>query len=268
MKLSFTTLGCPDWDLNTILTRAVEYGYDAVDFRGIQGELNIYTLPEFSAQAPRTAKRFADVGLAVSCFSSSARLVATGAQQEAHIEEVKQYADLCAVFGTNYIRVFGGSIGKHERAEAISTATDSFQQMAEAAGAQGVTVILETHDDWLHAEHVKAVLDGVESPYAAVLWDVHHPYRMVGELPETTWQTLGDRIQYTHWKDSNATDGGHQLCLMGDGDIPLQAIADQLIQGGYTGYHTLEWEKKWHPELDEPEVAYPQYVQFMKNLLG
>ena len=34
MKLAFTTLGCPNWDLDTICTRGKEYGYDGVDLRG------------------------------------------------------------------------------------------------------------------------------------------------------------------------------------------------------------------------------------------
>ena len=34
MKISFMTLGCPGWDLDTICARGREYGFDGVDFRG------------------------------------------------------------------------------------------------------------------------------------------------------------------------------------------------------------------------------------------
>ena len=34
MKIAFMTLGCPNWDLDTIITRGREYGFDGVDFRG------------------------------------------------------------------------------------------------------------------------------------------------------------------------------------------------------------------------------------------
>ncbi len=47
MKLAFTTLGCPNWDLDTIISKAVKYGYDGVDFRGYLGEMDIYKLPLF-----------------------------------------------------------------------------------------------------------------------------------------------------------------------------------------------------------------------------
>ena len=39
MKLAFTTLGCPDWDLDTIISKAAEFGFDGVDFRGCRGEM-------------------------------------------------------------------------------------------------------------------------------------------------------------------------------------------------------------------------------------
>lgn len=266
MRLSFTTLGCPDWDLDTILTRAGTYGFDAVDFRGLQGEMNIYKLPDFSAKLQETVKRFEDAGLAVSCFSSSARLVSHGQQVEEHLDEIRRYRELCAAFGTRYIRVFGGGTGDTPRADAIAIAAEHLRQMAEIAADQDVTVIIETHDDWLKAVDVKAVLDGASAANAGVLWDIHHPYRMVGEPPEETLDILGRSIQYTHWKDSRVEGDGHRYCLLGQGDIPLGRIHTLLSQGGYAGYYTLEWEKKWHPEIEPPEVAFPQFVRFMREL--
>jgi hypothetical protein len=41
-----------------------------------------------------------------------------------------------------------------------------------------------------------------------------------------------------------------------------------LEQGGYDGYLSFEWEKAWHPEIDEPEVAIPQYATYMRKLLA
>ena len=34
MKTCFTTLGCPDWDLDTVIRNGAAFGYAAVDFRG------------------------------------------------------------------------------------------------------------------------------------------------------------------------------------------------------------------------------------------
>ncbi len=32
-----------------------------------------------------------------------------------------------------------------------------------------------------------------------------------------------------------------------------------LAAGGYRNWISVEWEKRWHPEIAEPEVALPQH---------
>ena len=104
MKLAFTTLGCPDWDLERIIKNAVENGYNGIDFRGLLGELDIYKLKEFSSNVKETVRQFKEASLEIPCFSSSVKLV-TQSQEEydRYIEELRQYALLCKEFNTPYI---------------------------------------------------------------------------------------------------------------------------------------------------------------------
>ena len=55
-----------------------------------------------------------------------------------------------------------------------------------------------------------------------------------------------------------------ELCLLNEGVVPLQEAYTALKHAGYDGYISLEWEKKWHPEIDEPEVALPQAVPLIR----
>ena len=48
--------------------------------------------------------------------------------------------------------------------------------------------------------------------------------------------------------------------------LPLKAVISRLRQDGYEGFYSFEWEKRWHPELPEPERALPRYVDFMRAL--
>ncbi|RAP77749.1 sugar phosphate isomerase/epimerase family protein [Paenibacillus montanisoli] len=267
MKLSFTTLGCPDWPLEQIVERAAEYGFDAIDFRGMAGELNIYELPEFSDRLAHTRKLIGDAGLQISCFSSSVQLFSRE-RFESHLHEISAYARLCEQFDTRYIRVFGGGIGHTQRESAIQTVVHHVNEMAKIVKPAGVKLLIETHDDWIACEELKAVMEQVDAKAVGVLWDVHHPYRMLGEQPEATWEALGKWIEYTHVKDSRegSGPGDYQYRLTGQGDIPLDRIYSLLRSKGYQGYYTLEWEKKWHPELEEPEIVFPQYVEYMRKL--
>ncbi len=269
MKLAFTTLGCPEWDLDTIISNAVENGYHGVDFRGYLGELNIFTFPEFSTNIKETVRKFQDASLEIPCFSSSIQLF-TASHEELgqYLHELRSYAQLCQHFNTPYIRFFGGTIMDTEREQAIEIVVENLMEMLKMAEAFNVSLVIETHDDWTNCEHIAEIVERVNSDYLHVLWDVHHPFRTAGEDPVLTWNTLGKRIKYTHWKDSyikKETDRGYQLCLLGEGDVPLQQMLQLLVGKGYDGYFTLEWEKKWCPEIEEPEIAFKQYVEFMKS---
>lgn len=270
MKLAFTTLGCPDWDLDTIVRHAVDNEYSGVDFRGYLGEMDIFKLSEFSSNIESTKRKFQNASLEIPCFSSSVTLFTDSDEKlNRWLHELNEYGRLCQEFNTPYIRVFGGQIGNTTRTDAFQTVNQNLKKMLKVAENYQVTLLLETHDDWTDCGTVKQVLENIDSPYLQVLWDVHHPYRTVGEEPELTWNTLGESIRYTHWKDSyikKNTQRGYQLCLMDEGDIPLERIYQLLLENGYDGYFTLEWEKVWCPEIEEPEVAFKQYADFMKRI--
>ena len=271
MKLAYTTLGCPNWDLNTIIAKATKYGFSGVEFRGYLGKLEIYELPEFSTHLQDTALRFADAGLEVPCFSSSVHAFSnTPEELHAAMAEIRGYVPLCLVFGTRFIRVFGGAIGETPRAQAIKAMADNLRSLVKPVQGHDIQLLLETHDDWVDSGHLRAVLEMVDSDTLAILWDTHHPYRMNGERPEKTWEVLGKWIRYTHWKDSRVdpdNERGYQLCLVGSGDIPLKDIYACPRSNGYDGYSTLEWEKMWAPEIEEPELAFPGYVQYMGRMM-
>ena len=74
MKLSITTLGCPQWGLDEIIARCSAYGLDGIDFRGIQDVLDVTQLPDFTTEVGLTRRKMEDVGLCVSGISSSIRV--------------------------------------------------------------------------------------------------------------------------------------------------------------------------------------------------
>ncbi|MFM8288392.1 MAG: sugar phosphate isomerase/epimerase family protein, partial [Planctomycetaceae bacterium] len=55
---------------------------------------------------------------------------------------------------------------------------------------------------------------------------------------------------------------GHRpasYCLFGEGEFPVIDCLRELAAIGYNGWYSLEWEKAWHPELADPELALPQF---------
>jgi len=271
MKLAFSTLGCPAWDLDTILSRAREYGFEGLELRGLLDKVETFSRPEFSTDLPATAARIAQAGLRVACFDSSVRLFPnTGENLQAGISEVRAYAPLCVACGSPFIRVFGHDAGDLSPSEAVKAAGRNLRSLADAVREFDIRVLLETHDAWAHPARVRAVMEEADTDRVGVVWDIHNAYRDSGESPAAMWSQLGPWVLHTHWKDSILTPADpkrpYRYCATGDGDIPLREAYACLKEGGYNGYLSLEWEKRWHPDIAEPEEAFPQFVDFARRL--
>jgi len=270
MKLAFSTLGCPLWSLDKIIEAAGVYGFQGIEVRGLQDDLDTTSRSEFTSQAHVYRRRLQEHGVEIACFSSSVALSGPDvASNTKSFDELKRYAHLCVTFGTPFIRIFGGRIGPVSRESALDTAAASLLKMADIVRDTRIKILVETHDDWMRADHLKALMTAVASEAIGLLWDVNHPFMFEGEAPARTWKETGTWIHHTHWKDSNRNpraQHGFEPCLMGTGQVPHQEIHRVLKDGNYHGYLSLEWEKRWHPEIAEPEVALPQFVEYMKRI--
>jgi sugar phosphate isomerase/epimerase len=108
----------------------------------------------------------------------------------------------------------------------------------------------------------------VEHAHAAALWDVHHPFKFFGEPLAETYQSLKPYIRHVHLKDSapgTGADGGVRYCLLGQGIMPVEQVIGLLRDGGYQEWIAFEWEKRWHPEIEEPEVALPAFIRTFRD---
>ena len=108
----------------------------------------------------------------------------------------------------------------------------------------------------------------VESDSVGALWDMHHPYRFAGESPEQTVQNLGAYIKYTHIKDSVMENGKVSYRLMGEGDLPVDAMMRALRSINYEGYVSLEWLKQYMPDLRNAGIVFPHFANFMAQYLA
>ena len=56
MKLSFSTLACPDWSFREIYAAAADLGYDGIEIRGIADEIYAPKIYNFTDEKIESAK--------------------------------------------------------------------------------------------------------------------------------------------------------------------------------------------------------------------
>ena len=157
-----------------------------------------------------------------------------------------------------------------DEAQSVASAVTTLEALAGRARELGVSIALETHDAFSSSALVAQVLKQVNAPFVGALWDFLHPYRL-GERPQETARQLRGHLLHVHVKDGRrppAPQDEWTLTLLGEGDVPTLEMLAALQATGYDGWLCVEWEKKWHPELAEPEVALPQHATTLRAYLA
>lgn len=268
MKFGMSTLGCPEWTLEQVSQAASDYGYQGVELRILDGE--VITPALLRANRGRLAKLFGGANPELIGLGSSVRLSTSDPNERAEQERtLLEYVEIAQQLGVPMVRIFGGKISESDDDRAaVQHVAESLNRCAPIAERAGITIALETHDDFSRSAMVAAALDKVKSSAIGALWDTHHPYRM-GESLVDVWSNLANRLVHVHLKDARRRSAGDwDLVLLGEGEVPCREILRALVLRGYRGYVSAEWEKKWHPEIASPEIALPQHLTKMKEWIA
>jgi len=271
LPISFSTLGCPEWSWARIVAEADHLGYGGIEIRGIQDEMDLTRRPEFQGTRLAGTRRDLDaLGLVITDLGASAHMHEKDpAARALQLDEGRRFIDLAAKLGVPYVRMFGDKVpAGHTRAEATKRVVDGFREMAAYAKGVGVVVIMETHGDFTSSADLETIVGSVDSDAFALLWDAHHTFVSSGEAPTFTWGRIGRFVRHVHLKDSRPDGGERRYVLTGSGDVPVEEQVRVLAKGGYEGFYSFEWEKRWHPEIEAPEVAFPHFARTIRKYLA
>jgi glucosamine-6-phosphate deaminase len=269
MKISFSTLACPSWSLDRIVDAAGRFGYDGIELRFVADDDALWARPELSGSGLATTRaRLRDAGLEIPCVDTRSFFHhPAGPERTRALEESKRCLALAAELGASGIRVFGDKIQPGQDRDATRRlVADALQELGEAAADHGVEVWLESHGDFARAEHMRGVLELVDSEHVAILWDPSNAFE-VGEEPEDGWREQAARIRHVHLKDVRRPDAATARegrawapALPADGDFRPGRVLHILRAAAYPRWVSFEWEKKWYPAIEEPEIALPRFA--------
>ena len=265
MKFGFSTLGCPGWLWSEIITAASDLGYDGIELRGIGNEMYLPKHNQFYIEKiPALLAKLQKIKLDIPCLTTGAFLFDAEKKESARAEVV-DYLELATKLQAPYIRVLGDANPEPGPVDE-ALVEENLLYLLPLAAEKKVTLLLETNGIYASSSKLLALMEKINHPNLAVLWDIHHPYRFQNEPVAQTYKALKQWIKHVHVKDSIFSQGKVQYRMLGSGDIPVAEAVALLSADQYSGYLVLEWVKRWNMDLEEPGIVFSHYLNTIKMI--
>ena len=254
IKWGFSSIGCPDANLENMLSLAKRNNIDAIELRCFPSNLE---QPEYCqiSESSKTSSMLKSYDIELAMLNGNCALIGGGTNAD---KEFIELAELANKLKVKYIRVFGGvewSETLNEKMLKEAADTIKRRQKMLAKYKWDVAAALETHSIFSSGTNIKSLLKYIN---IAVVWDIHHTVYLGKETPGITWNMLKNNIVHVHVKDSLPKPSDrhpYTLTLPGEGLMPMLEAIKILERENFSGIVSLEWEKQWHHYLPELETA-------------
>ena len=268
IKVGFSSLVCPDWDLETMVRQAASLGYDGIELRGLAGALHLPDVPELAEDPAGVKRLLSGSGVELACLSSPVSFESPVSRElERSRRRLIQTLELAGGLGCPCVRIsLGEAAGAAQRAT-LSWVAEELRSLAGSAARHGTTILVENDGDFVRSEDLWHVLDAVAHPAVRGCWN---PLKAMarGERPTTSVPRLARRLAMFRVCDGQFNGGGrfggHRI--PGQGTVGLDRAIDLLKGVCFQGWLMCDWPQA-RASLPEPEQSLPQALAFVRQRL-
>ncbi len=268
MKIGFSSLVCPGWDLDTIVTRASAMGFDGVELHGLRGELHLPLAAELAGDPDRVRRLFQENKVELVCLAASVTLDSRRRGQVARQKAtLTEFIELAAKLGCPYVRIYIGEVQRMDNHRAaLSRVAKALTSLVPVASRFNVTLLVENGGDFPGSQELWFLIDAVEHPTVRCCWNQCHAMTM-GERPTNSIPRLGNKIGMVHLCDATFDDQGVLLEYkpLGEGDVEVARQIELLKGIVYDRYLVFEWPKMWIESFPAPEEVLPGVAKFLRE---
>lgn len=186
-------------------------------------------------------------------------------ETEDGVERFGSQIDVAVNLGVKFMFVSANTRGKDK-----SVCYERLRRMGEAAAAQGVTIVLETHPDLVtNGEVGRQTMAGVNHPNVRINWDtanVYHYNEGIDGIAEL--QKVIEFIGAVHLKDTSGKFKAWNFPAFGEGVVDFKEVFRLMNARGFYGPFTMEIEGVEGESLDRAatEARVAKSVAHLRSL--
>lgn len=196
--------------------------------------------------------------------------------------------DIAHTLGARCVRTYPGrETGGPGRAERFRRLVEATRGPAEVASKAGVRLGFENHFNTLgdSAKSTVEVVRAVDHPAAGIVYDQANLTMLGAEEYRQAIPLQAEYLVHVHVKDLSfkdvppaATSGAVEALpdeakptisrVVGEGTMPWRDIIAELKRTGYDGWLSIEYERRWYPDLLPPaEIGMKTGAETLRRIL-
>ncbi len=274
-KFSFTTMGTPELNGKEAIMLAKKLGFDGVDLRvsDVKGELSLNST---QAEILELQKIFVGEGIkpaGLLCYGKR-KIPLNDAYWPIFEETLLREVEIGSILGSPSIRMFGGDISSyHSQAEYIERMAVGIQKAL--ASFPAMKIVLQNHCNSYTFLQGVALCNYLNHERFGMVFSPDHCFLMQENINEVFGLArkyskqiyISDIALDKTGKVNERNYISGQPVLPGKGDIKIKEALQAIGGNNFDGWVTFKWEKIWHDELEEPEIALPYFLNYIKNIM-
>ena len=258
MKFSFSTKGWHDNNFYEFCDIASDLGFQGIELHNIYNRLftdKDGAFHDYAAAA--TLRLLYEKKIQIPCIDAICNIADENIEE--NFNEIKKCIEIASNLHIQNVRLHANDVGTYENT------IELLNKIIPVAEEANVVLLIATSGIFAKSAALRDILEHFAIDNLGALWDMSSAYFKGEEDAETIIKNLGAYVKHVHINDAIKTDEGIEYCLMGEGDLPINDIILALRSVNYDGFISLIWDPTWCEELDDMEIIFSQFVNFMKQ---
>ena len=291
MRIAGHTMGTPEYSVSEaidLFARLEMEGIEAIchdEYRSaIRTDVSVAVLRELRRRAGGQGLHFAAITPYATDLNSRDPQVAA-----AHVDLLLRAIEIAHALGAGCIRVYAGrETGGPGRTERLRRLVEAARRPAEVAAKAGLRLGFENHFNTL-GDSAKATVEAVRAvnhPAVGIVYDQANLTMLGAEDYREAIPLQAPYLLHVHVKDLSFKDKPPEMTsgavealppeakpsisrVVGEGILPWRKIIAELKRTGYDGWLSIEYERRWYPDVLPPaEIGMKAGADMVRRILG